>query len=183
MMKQILSPGMEDGKETDLGAEVSVITGDSQQSLGGATEQNAVNRFGVIQGNDRRLGRDGENHVEVLDRQEFGLPVLQPFCPGQILAFRAVTVAAGVIRDAKVLAVAASIDMTAKRCRSADLDGAHDAQLLERERMHLAVARAVLSKDGGQLKAGPWQCAALTSSWSASLPCQPVNRADSVYRR
>jgi hypothetical protein len=48
-------------------------------------------------------------------RQQFSLPVFQPFCPFRILAFRAMPVAAGVVGDLGVVALAAFFDMTAER--------------------------------------------------------------------
>ena len=49
-MLQVLAPGVEDGQEADLGAEVLGVGGDLPQGLGGGLEQEAVDRRRVLQG-------------------------------------------------------------------------------------------------------------------------------------
>jgi hypothetical protein len=51
--------------------------------------------------------------------------------------------------------VAASFDVTAKGGGAAGLDGAHRLELLKAHGVAVAVRLAVVSKDVGQLKAGP----------------------------
>jgi hypothetical protein len=68
--------------------------------------------------------------VKVLDRQQFGLPSRQPFCALAVLAFGTMAIAAGVITDAGMTALAAFFDMTAEHGGAAHFDGAHDPQLL-----------------------------------------------------
>jgi hypothetical protein len=51
--------------------------------------------------------------------------------------------------------VAALFDVAAQGRGAADLDGAHHAQLIERQGMRLPVARAVFSKNVSQLQSGP----------------------------
>src|SRR2546430_10127137 len=58
-----------------------------------------------------------------------GLPLREPLHPGQPLAFGTVTVAAGVVSDARCATIIALFDMAAERGRSAGRDGAHDAPL------------------------------------------------------
>ena len=48
MVLQLLIPGMEDAKETDLGAQVSGIGRDLDQRLGARTKQQAVDHFFVL---------------------------------------------------------------------------------------------------------------------------------------
>ncbi len=57
-------------------------------------EQDAIDDRLVLEGDGRDLVRHGEDDVEVLRRQELGLPVLQPLGAGQRLAFRAMAIAA-----------------------------------------------------------------------------------------
>jgi hypothetical protein len=51
--------------------------------------------IGVGDGADR--GREREDHVVVLDRQEIGLPLLQPALTRAALALRAVTIKAAAV--------------------------------------------------------------------------------------
>jgi len=55
-----------------------------------------------------------------------------------------------------MLAVVAFFDMAAEGGGAADLDGAHNAQMFPRQRMGLAIVRAMLSKNIGHLKGWPW---------------------------
>jgi hypothetical protein len=73
----------------------------------------------------------GEDDMEVGNRQQFGLAVGQPLLGSDGLALRAVPVAAGVVGDAQVRAVLAAFDMTAQRRRSAALDRRYDLELAE----------------------------------------------------
>ncbi len=49
MVQQILSQGMEDGKESNLGSQVLRIAGDDWQCFGAGLEQNLVDRRFVLQ--------------------------------------------------------------------------------------------------------------------------------------
>jgi hypothetical protein len=49
----------------------------------------------------------------------------------------------------------ALFDVAAENGGAADLDGAHDAQLPERQSVFCTVLRAVLSKNVGQLESWP----------------------------
>jgi hypothetical protein len=94
--------------------------------------------------------------MEIFDRQQFGLPVFQPLGPVGVLAFWAVAVPAGVVSVLDSFAVVAFFGMATEDCRAANLDGSHDAQLLEGKLVGIPVSRAVLSKDVGHFKSGPW---------------------------
>ena len=66
--------------------------------------------------------------------KKFGLTVLEPFEPGERLAFWAVSIAAGVISVALMAAVVTLLQMAAENSGPADLDRGHDAALRRRER-------------------------------------------------
>ena len=65
--------------------------------------------------------RQGKDHVEVRDRQQLGLPCLQPGGTGCRLALRAVAVAAGVVLDPLVPTFVAALHMPAQ-CRGPATD-------------------------------------------------------------
>lgn len=75
-----------------------------------------------------------------------------PFFP-QGLAFGTVPVSAGVIRYLQMAAMIALILMAAKDSCSADLDGAHDPQMVAGQPMGFSIRRAVLTEDVRHLKA------------------------------
>ncbi len=87
--------------------------------------------------------------MKVLYREKIFAPCLDPFLFLQKLAFRAVTVPAGVIRYLQMAAVVALIHMAAEFCRPAGLDRAHSPQLITGHGMDLYVLRAVLPEDIG----------------------------------
>src|SRR5664280_28158 len=67
--------------------------------------------------------REGEDHVEVADGQDFRLPLGHPAVPGGGLALRAMTIPAGIIRDGLMPALGALVAMTAQGGGAATLDG------------------------------------------------------------
>src|ERR1039457_781616 len=91
---------------------------------------------------------------------------LEPARAPQPLTLGTVSVAAGAIDDAGVLAVVAPFDGAAHGCGAAVLDGPHQAPLMQGQGMRVPVGGAVLSKDVGQLQswrghAGPLRCGGL----------------------
>ena len=131
-MVEGLPPGVEDGGDADIGAEVLGIGRDRQQRLGRGLEQERIDRRLVLVGDGADRRRQGEDDVVVGDRQELGLARGQPGGRRPPLALRAVAVAAGVVGDAGMGAVFTSLDVTAERGRAAGFDRRHDAQLARR---------------------------------------------------
>jgi hypothetical protein len=150
---------VQDAEKADLGAQVLGVARDAEKGFRGGPEENAVNHFFVVEGDADKFFGNGENDMKVFNRQQFGLPAFKPFCPLRVLALRAMAdpegTPAGVIRVAGVIALAAFFDMAAGHGGTADFDGAHDAQLLERQPACFAVSFAVLSKNAGQFESGP----------------------------
>ena len=83
MVQQILAPGMEDSDEADVSAEVFRISSDGLQCFGGGLEQDVVDHRLVLVGDRRDLLWDREHDVEVRHRQQIGLTVIEPLCPGK----------------------------------------------------------------------------------------------------
>jgi hypothetical protein len=150
--QQILAPGVENRKESDIGTEVFGIASDGEQGLGAGAEQDIVNDLGILQGDGGELFGNGEDDVMVVDGQQFILLPHQPLGTRQRLALGAVAVAAGVIDVALIIALATGFDKTAEGGGTAGFNGAHDAQLLQWQAVFLPVLLAVLSKDRGQFQ-------------------------------
>ena len=112
MEVQVLPPTMQDGEETEFQTEA--FGRDDEQSLGGGAEENAVDDLLVVEGQRGDLLGEGEDHVEVLDGQQFGAAVLKPLLARDALALGAMAVAAGAIANVSELAVVAPFDSTAQ---------------------------------------------------------------------
>ena len=122
---------MEHGGGADAGAEVLGIGGDREQRLGRRAEQQVVDHRLVLVGDRGDLGRQGEDHVEIADRQQIGLAGGEPILRRRALALGAMAVAAGVVGDPAVAAILAALDMAAEGGRAAVLDGRHHLELAQ----------------------------------------------------
>ena len=123
------SPCVEDGGDADASAEVLRVSRDRHHRLRCRAEQQVVDDRLVLPGDVRDLGRQGEDDMEVADRQQVGFALCQPDAGSSALALGTVPIAAAVVRDAPVPAVLAGIDVAAKRRRAAVLDRRHDLEL------------------------------------------------------
>ena len=133
MMDQRLAPGVEDGEEADLGAEMARVGGYRPERVGDGPEEETVDDGLVLGGDlgDRR--GHGEDDVEVLDGQQVRPAPFEPRGAGQRLTGRTVPVATGVVPDAAMAAVVALLDVAAEGGGAALLDGRHHAALRRRE--------------------------------------------------
>ena len=132
MVKQILAPGVKDGKESDDGAEMLGIGVNGLERHGRGPEENAVNGSLVLEGDVGNLFRDGKDHVKILGLQNLGLPILDPLGARKGLAFGTVAVRAGVVGNTLMTAMIADLDVTAKSGGTAAFNGGHDASLRPR---------------------------------------------------
>jgi hypothetical protein len=88
-----------------------------------AFEQEIVDDGLVLVGDVADRRRQCEHHVVVRHWKQLGLALGQPSLGRRALALRAMPIAAGVVGDARVGAILASLDMAAERRRAAALDG------------------------------------------------------------
>jgi hypothetical protein len=154
MSHQVLSPGVKDSQEADLGSEVFGIRRDRPQRLRCSPEENAVNDTLVLKRNRGKSVRHSKDDVEMLDRKEFCLPSLKPLRFGQGLALWAVSITARAIRKSFMPTAVTLIPMTAKGGRPAKLNGSHDTSLARRQAhaMNFAVLRPVAAENIRYLK-------------------------------
>ena len=122
-MHEILSPGMQDGKETDLCPEVFGVGGDLLQSFRcGPKHQRIENPF-VVQEQGSQDMRDCEDQVHVGHRKEFPLPRGQPPFSGIVQTLRTMPVPAAVVRDGNnITASRTTIPVASECCGSAAFD-------------------------------------------------------------
>ena len=94
-MLEVLSPGVEHTQETDLCAKMLRIGGDLQQGCSAGAEQEVVDDLLILQGQPRQLMWDGEDDVNIVDRQQFLAAPGEPLVASVGLALWAVPGAAG----------------------------------------------------------------------------------------
>src|SRR5580704_2380923 len=129
MNLEVLSPGVQHGEETDLGPQMLGIGRNRLQSFCRGLEKDAIDYLLILVSDRGDLCRHGKDHMKIGDCQKFGLPVLDPLCPGQALALWAVSIAAAIERVPFVAALITAFEVAAENCCTAHLDGRHDAPL------------------------------------------------------
>ena len=83
MMHQVLTPGVQDGEEANVSAEMLGIGADRSQRLGGGLKEQVIDHRFVLIGDRRDLFGQRKDHVEVLTIEQLRLPMLDPLRPSQ----------------------------------------------------------------------------------------------------
>ena len=114
MMDERLAPGVQDGEEADLGAEVAGVGRYGAKRLGDGPEEETVDDGLVLGGDlgDRR--GHGEDDVEVLGGKQVRPAPFEPRGAGQRLTGRTMAVATGVVPHAPMTAVVTLLDVAAE---------------------------------------------------------------------
>ena len=123
MVGQRGAPGMQDARHADADPEAAGIGGDGRHGLGRGAEQQPVDLALVPMGDPGDLRRQGEDHVEILHRQQIFRPRRHPVARRRALALGAVPVLARVVGDVLMTALRARGDMPAEHLGAAGLDG------------------------------------------------------------
>lgn len=153
MMGEVLRPGMEDGSEADLGAEMARIGRDVEKGLGGSTEQEIVEALGIPKEERAQGIRKGEDHVEMGHGEDAGEGAFNPLSPFTALAFGAVAIAAGVVGDVlRMPARRAGIEMPPEARSAAGTEPKENLALPEGGSVLSEVAISVLPDDIRDLK-------------------------------
>jgi len=132
------------------------VGGDGEHGLGAGLEQQIVDHPLVLIGDVGDRLWQGEDQVEVADRQELGLVFGEPGSGGSPLALRTVPISAAVERDHTMIAVLASYHVASERRGAAALDRAHHLELAEAQMAGMggAPCGAVVAEDICDLQ--PW---------------------------
>ncbi len=133
MVGQRRTPAVQHGGDADAGTHMPGIGGDRHHRLRGGLEQQGVENGLVLERDVGDPRRQGEDDMEIPDRQQIGLPLGQPCPRGVPLTARTMTVATAVIGDPPVSTVPAGRDMTTKGRRATVFDRRHDLELLQGE--------------------------------------------------
>jgi hypothetical protein len=155
MKPQIASPGVKHGRHAELGTEALLVVAELEQRAGRCREQEVEDRLPVLERERCDLVGQGEHDVEVVRGQHALHAFLDPRCLGEGLAFRTVSISAGVVRGPGERAPVADVDVPAELRGPADLDRAHRGPLRRREHMRLAVDLAVAAENVRNLDTRP----------------------------
>src|ERR1700739_3500526 len=115
---------MQDRKEADVGSQVSRISGYLEQGLRTGAEQEVIEDLLVLQRQWGELVRQGEDNVDVGDRQEFVLASGDPLVTSSALTLGAVPVTAAIKGDGAIATARALVAMPAQSCRATTCDRA-----------------------------------------------------------
>jgi hypothetical protein len=156
MVAQVsVCPGVQYGGETDESAESVGVPAKLEQGAGGGLKEQVVDPAGISPGQAVQFARQGEDHMEVVGRQDTLFALLEP--PGLVqgLAFGAMSIAARVVGLRDPSAIGTDLLMAAQDRGPAVLDGPDHFPLLGGQDMGLAVCFCVRPKDIGDLMTGP----------------------------
>ena len=115
-------PSVQDAGQTHLRTHALGIGGDGHHRFGRGFEQQPVDRLLVPIGDLRNLGREREDDVEILHRQQVFGAGLHPVARGRPMTLGAVPVLTTVIGDVIVAALGATGHMPAERLGPAGFD-------------------------------------------------------------
>ena len=154
MVPQGLAPGVQHGDEADIGAEMLRVGRDGLEGSGGGSEQQTVDFALVLQRQRRQLRGQGEDDVEIGDRQQILAAIFQPLGALVRLALRAVAIAARVVRYAHLTTGIAGIDVAAKLGGATGCEIVEDTLLCLRhpQARHVAIGSGQGTDDVGHLE-------------------------------
>jgi hypothetical protein len=119
------------------------ISSDLDQRFGAGVEQEFKENFLVLPDEwNQRVGH-AENEVVIVSRQQLLLASCQPLIASVGLALRAMTIAAGVVRDGLMAATFALVAVSTERGGAAALDGSKHFQLGPRKELPTAIQESI----------------------------------------
>ena len=120
VMFQLLPPRVQYHQHPDPRSQVLGIGRHLQKGLLGALEEKPIHQLAVAQGQRAELVGQGEDDVEVRNRQELGLTFGQPRSPLAATALRTASVATGMIVVSHLATMIALADVPAQGVRAAE---------------------------------------------------------------
>ena len=129
MMMEVLTPCVQNRRDADVGSKVLGIGSDDAEGLGRSFQQQAIDGGLVLVGNSAKRRRQPEHQVKIRNGQEFGFARRKPCRCRMRLAPRAMPIAAGIIKNPRMLTFLAALDVSPELSRSANLDCLHHAPL------------------------------------------------------
>src|ERR1019366_6359730 len=169
MSIKLLSPGVEDGEEADLGAEMLGIASHLEQGGSTGFKQQRKQSPLVLPDHRHERVRYAEDEVVIAHRQQFLLAAFEPLLARVGLALGAVAVPARVVGDSLMTAARAQIAMPTESGSTAARDGLEYLDLRPGQRLDVMFAKPVAcdSDDIGHLER--WPAHPLRSSSDARI--------------
>ena len=115
MQRQVLSPSVKDAEKTDLGSQMLWIASEFEHGFRAGTEQQIVDHLGVPLAKGVEFLREGKDHMEVGDAEQFLFACVEPAPACLGLALGAVPISTRVVGDGFIPAGRTSIHVTAER--------------------------------------------------------------------
>jgi len=115
VMVKGLAPRVQDGDETQLGAQMPGIRADAQQRPGYGAKEEFIDQAFVLESDGGQWSGQSEDDVIIRHGQHFVLSSLAPERLVQVLAFGAMTIAAGIVRDDFMAAMVTPVHVPAQR--------------------------------------------------------------------
>jgi hypothetical protein len=152
-----LSPGVQNGKQSNLSTEVLRVGCNFEQCGGAARKQKREQPPLILPHQRHERVRHAEDQVEVADRQQFLLTLVEPLVASVGLALGTVPVAARVVGDDLMTAARALIAMATERGGAAPCNGIEHLDLRPGQGLAIAFAEsaACLADYIGHLKGWP----------------------------
>src|SRR3984957_20358907 len=133
MQSQVLSPGVQNAEEADLGSEVLGVGRNFEHGLSAGAGEEIVERAGVVVTERIQLVGQGKDDVEVGHAEQILFAPCQPAQACLSLALGTVAVATGVIGNGLMVATRAGVQMASQRSRTACSDRPQHLELLVAE--------------------------------------------------
>ena len=97
MKLELPGPGVEQGRDAELGPESLRIAPQGEEGLGGRSHEEPKDPAAMREGDGSQSGREREDDVEVVDVDDAPHPLVDPAGLREALALRTVSVAARVV--------------------------------------------------------------------------------------
>ena len=163
MKRNGLAPGVEDGRDAEVPAEVLRIPREGLERLARGAKQQVVDDAGLGQGEPAELVRQREDDVEVGDGKQIGASGFEPILLGEALALRAVAVATGVVDGAPVAAAVTRLEVTPEGGGAAGREGAQDPVMEWRDLVGGAEVGSMPTQDLSEVRRGLGPCRSRTT--------------------
>ena len=151
---ELAGPGVEHGRDADLGAEPLRIVSEGEEGLGRGAQEQRKHGPPMCEGERSQGGRQREDDVEVVDIEDARHALLDPAGLREALTLRTVSVATRVIRGSFEAALRAHVEVAAQGGCPAHGDRPQGVPLLARERLRLTHRRPVGADDRRHLEPG-----------------------------
>lgn len=136
VMGEVLCPGVQNGSEANISAEVLGVSSNREQGPRGCMKEQVIEAFLIAENEGAQGIGKRENDMEMGNGKNASEGVLDPLGTFTALAFGAVTITTGVVRDAaSEVAGWAGIDMRTQTRRAAGAKAKQNLPLAKRSPM------------------------------------------------